>query len=404
MHAPSCARMPILDQNEKYRAAAWALACVAVCLLWQGTLVHFKFDGNWNGLYLTGDTHAVPELLAGENIYQAENSNGYDGQFYHYMSHDPFLTRGLQSAVDAPELRWRRILVPGAAAAISLGNDAWTDVAYRAVILVFVFLGCYWLGCIAAYFGRSPAWGPSFMLIPPMAFALDRMTVDIALVALCVGYLLFTLENRSKAVWAVLVLAPLARETGLALIAVHAGISILRRRWSDVLRSLACTAPFIAWAVFVRIHTEQTAHLGSWTAAPLQGLVVRTVSLLDQWPPETTHMLEKILAALCIFAVWSALVASFALIWRRLSAGGRESLGAVEVGVIVFSLAAVALGAPAAWAEPHAFVRILSPLFVFLLIAGLRDGSRALLLPAVLLLPWLATETAVQAVFVWRNF
>ena len=102
--------------------------------------------------------------------------------------------------------------------------------------------------------------------------------------------------------------------------------------------------------------------------------------------------------------MWSALVASVVLIRRRLSAGGRESLGAVELGVIVFSLATVALGAPAAWAEPHAFVRILSPLFVFLLIAGLRDGSRALLLPAVFLLPWLATETAVQAVFVWRNF
>jgi hypothetical protein len=163
-------------------------------------------------------------------------------------------------------------------------------------------------------------------------------------------------------------------------------------------------APFTAWAIFVRIHTEQTAHLGSWTAAPLQGLIVRTGSLFDQRPPETTHLVEETLSALCIFAVWSALVASVVLIWRRTSAGGRESLGAVEVGVIVFSLAPVALGAPGAWAEPHAFVRILSPLFVFLLIAGLRDGSRALLLPAVLLLPWLAVETAVQVVFVWRNF
>src|SRR5712691_9775854 len=58
-----------------------------------------------------GPMKSPPPFAAAEPHYAFKYSGSYDGQWYHLMAHDPFMSRGAASVIDAPVLRYRRILV-----------------------------------------------------------------------------------------------------------------------------------------------------------------------------------------------------------------------------------------------------------------------------------------------------
>src|SRR5580700_2994804 len=98
------------------RCILTGLGCAALTLCWQFLTVHYNYSGNWTALFCSGSSMRQPPQLANERIYVFANSNGYDGQFYHYLAHDPLLTGGLAAVyIDAPRLRCRRILMPAIA-------------------------------------------------------------------------------------------------------------------------------------------------------------------------------------------------------------------------------------------------------------------------------------------------
>lgn len=138
-----------MKQKPDFRRAALVAAlCVCLVFAWQALTVHFNYGGNWTALYCTGEFHPTPPSLASEHIYVFPHSDGWDGQFYHYIAHYVFLRGEMQKYVDAPRLRFRRILVPSLAALLSAGNSSRVDTAYLAVILLFDF----WAR------GASPHW------------------------------------------------------------------------------------------------------------------------------------------------------------------------------------------------------------------------------------------------------
>src|SRR5882724_6799272 len=122
-----------------------ALCAVALAFCWQFAMVHFLYEDNWTSLYYTGATAPMPIEMAPEHIYLFPNVVGYDGQMYHLIAHDPLFRRNFARDLDMPRVRYRRILVPGLAALLSLGRDQWVDRAYFTTILGFVFLGTFWL-------------------------------------------------------------------------------------------------------------------------------------------------------------------------------------------------------------------------------------------------------------------
>ena len=87
------------------RCTAVGALFLLLALAGQSALVYRCYQGNWTGLFLTGDHREVPPQLAAENIYLFEGSTGYDGQYYHYIAHDPFRQRGLSEWVDVPGTR-----------------------------------------------------------------------------------------------------------------------------------------------------------------------------------------------------------------------------------------------------------------------------------------------------------
>jgi len=87
---------------------AVALLCLGCLAAWQALTVHYSYGGNWTALFLTGtQLKEVPPALQSENIYLFQNS-GYDGQFYHYIAHDPFFQRNFSPYFDNARFRYRR--------------------------------------------------------------------------------------------------------------------------------------------------------------------------------------------------------------------------------------------------------------------------------------------------------
>jgi hypothetical protein len=197
-------------------------------MAWQIFMVH-RSGGNWTSLFCAGDRFPAPPALAFEHIFQLHNSNSYDGQFYHYLAHDPFLSRGFVNYVDAPRLRYSHILLPLLAYLVALGDDHWIDGSYFLLVLASVFLGTYWLSRHSRRVSLSGLWGLGFLLVPAVIISDDRMTIDGALAALCVAFVLFASETIDWKVYLVAMLAALMRETGV-LLAIGCCIALFANR------------------------------------------------------------------------------------------------------------------------------------------------------------------------------
>lgn len=390
--------------KQSLQAAKYALFAVAVVFVWQSLNVRLNYGGEWGALFLAGERFAVPAALAAEKIPQLAGSDGYDGQFYHYIAHDPLMTRGLAGSVDNPGLRWRRILVPGLAALLSFGQPSWVDGAYLLVIYLCLACGVFWLSLLAMHFSRRPVWGLCFVAIPATAISIERLTVDIALAALTVGYALHALRSRSAATWLMLALAPLARETGLALLAVHAVYACAARQWRELTAAIACSLPFFAWAFYVASLTSSSA--SGWLSLPFAGLITRSIDFLPLPLTGSQALVAMLLDYAGIVGVWIALAQSVILLWPRLRlAPGAlsQTMGPLEWGVAIFALSAVMLGSPTVWAGSYAFGRVLSPWLIFLLLVALRDRRYWFALPCVLMGLHVAAQAAVHLVGMFRH-
>jgi hypothetical protein len=386
----------VIKTNSRGRAILIGLACAALVFVWQWLTVHANYDGNWTAFYYTGAKLSHPPELAKENIYLFKATEGYDGQMYHYIAHDPFFQRGFSSYLDAPRMRYRRILVPLAAHLLAFGRDQWVDKAYLAVVLLSVFLGGYWLSEFAARFGFDPAFGLAFVLIPATLISIDRLTVDVALLALCAGFALFAARDSLGALYGVLVAAALVRETGLLLIAAYVAWLLWNRKFSRAIIFSTAAFPALAWYLGVEIHTEpETFSFAS--RIPLQGLAERIAHPYDYEFADWISIISTVLDYAALAGIVFAVLLAAWMLWRR-------EFGPIEAGVCAFSLLAIFLNSPGAWTEVYAFGRTLSPLLLLLGMLALSKRNWIYALPLALAVPRTAIQLAPQAEGVLRHF
>jgi hypothetical protein len=264
------------------RAAALAIAAVLFFWLWQFLTVRYNYGGNWTGLFCIAPHMPVPAFLQSERLYIFHDTQGFDGQIYHLIAHDPWMRRGSADAILSPTYRYQRILVPALAWFLALGRDEWIHRAYFAVILGFVFLGVNWLAWIAARAGLNPAWGLAFALAPATIISIDRMTVDIALAALTLGFAVYAETEADWKVAGILSFAGLTRETAVSMIAAYAFFLITRRRYRAAALAAASALPAVAWFVYLaHMHPEASELSAVLGWIPLAGLVD---ALLHPWP------------------------------------------------------------------------------------------------------------------------
>jgi len=372
---------PGLRARSKRECAAWALAAVLAVLLWQTMTVHFNFGGNWTALFLTGDRLPIPPAL-GVWTYEFKNDGGYDGQFYRYVAHDPLFRKGFQNYCDKATIRYARILVPGLAWLLAAGRESWIDAAYNAVILGFVFAGAWWFSRYAAAHGRHPAWGLIFAVLPASIISAERMTVDVALAALCAGAAWYALQDEPRRLFVVAMLAPLARDTGLLVPAACCAYALMQRKWRRAAAFVAAPIPALLWIGYVFHHLPRGGPLGvamgamnsrhkaglfhSWLFIhPVYG-AFQALTRVQNYP--LSPMANRIAQSSDIVAILGILLAMGLALWQWRRAPARfESWGA-----LLFIVVAAMVSTPVYWRDINGYARVLTPL---LMLVGMRSLS-----------------------------
>ena len=375
-------------QTGRGACLVYALLSLALCWAAQALSVHYNYQGNWTALFQTGPRRPTPAALESENIYKFEKTRGYDGQFYHYVAHDPLLTKGFSKHVDDPRLRWRRILVPGLAFLAAGGQQQWVDTAYLGVSLFFVFLGTYWLARYCCLHGTPPVWGLGFLVVPAVAISVERLTVDVALAALCVGFAVYAVRP-SWRLGGILVLAPLARETGIGLILAGGLVGLAKRSWGLTAGAVVSALPWLVWVVaFVQPRTRPDPFF--WLSLyPFQGIFNRTLRFPSQIVPDDVGEWAALLDYLAVAGMWLAL-AQVAMLLRS------GKLDPVKLAMATYALLMIFVRNPRVWSEAYAFGRVFSPLLIFLGLQAISARSKWLLLPLSLVALRVAAQLGAQ--------
>ncbi len=222
---------------------------------------------------------------------------------------------------------------------LATGQSSYIDSTYLITVLGFVFLGALWLGQYCLHVNLTPASGLAFALVPAVLVSIDRFTVDAALAALCIG---FAVEKRWR-LFLVLMLAPLARETGLVLPAAFALHSIFQKNWKGIAMAVSAIVPYAAWLVYLE-GRKVTASLAPFMAQN------RSSNGLRRCHRNVVRRRARRLPAP---------TAAIQLVRKR-----RHSIHAHFCGFV---------SQPQIWADSDSFARTMSPLLIFLALIGIAN-------------------------------
>jgi hypothetical protein len=349
--------------------------------------VVWNYGGNVTGLFYTGSANPLPPELEAEPTWRVSDAKGYDAQFYHLIAHDPLIRRGWEAWVDNPSLRWRRIGVPALA---SLFGPAVHE-GFVLIQLAFVFLGAWWLSLYSQRTGLPAVLGLGFVLIPATLVSIDRMTIDLALAALVIGFVYF---EAGWPVYAILCVAPLVRETGMILVGGWVLWNAVQGRWRQSLLGAACGTPALGWWLYVQARTAPDAT--PWLARhPFSSLVDRTLTGIPMPTDSTWLRLANITEQLVVAGLWLA----FGLVVWRLS---KRRFDLIEITAALFVLFASLLGKADIWEDAYAAGRTMSPLLVFLVLLAIRDRRFLFITPILLILPRIALQFEAQLAMALR--
>ena len=326
-------------------------------------------------------------MAVSEHVYFFQNSTGYDGQFYHYIAHDPFLRSDLKSYIDDPRLRYRRIFIPFLAYGLALGQPGLIDRAYELVFLLTIGLGVYWSCRFAQNNGVAAAWGLLFLAMPAVPVTMDRLVVDGGLAVLNAAFVYYS-RSPSWKLFVVLACAALTRETGFLLVLAYCAYWVWRREFRLAGVFLLSAVPAIAWFGYVQAKTVGTTYVTS--LVPISA-ILRAVAHPLRYP-SATPFVDAVRVADYLALSGMLLAFGFALVWFA-----RSPVDPLRIAAALFAGLGLVLQRADLWLNVYDFGRLYSPVLVCL--SGIAPQTRNpwLLLPVAMMLPRIAIQLTPQA-------
>jgi hypothetical protein len=373
--APATACPRVNFDARRIACASVAAFAVLLILLWTTARIHYVFGGNWTAVFATGESFPTPPDLAA-GTWRLKGA-GYDGQFYRYLANDPFLQKDYFRYVDAPQLRFRRILVPLTAWMLALGNQRRIDGAYIAVEMFFLALGVYWCARLMVRRGLSPFWGLLFLFVPATIASFDRMLLDGPLTALFAGFLLYCEEERWSGAWVIALLAALTRDTGLLLGGALVLDRLLNRDWRRAVWFASSAIPTVAWYGYVasRLPTDAPNHI---LTLPVWGLVQRLLLVRPLSEPDArVRLLVQVTDFLAVLGLCIGIV--LAVRWLL-----KARMGPVTISVGFFVALALILGGPS-MIDSLGFGRSISPMLFWIMLEAAARRRWIALVPPLLI-------------------
>lgn len=299
---------------------------------------------------------------------------------FRLVAHDPFGEKGYWNFLDDPRYRSRRALVPLAAALFGCGSPRFVDLSFIAVTDVLLALGGLCFIRLTKGYCPPVAAAAAYLLIPAVVASTDRMVVDGVLVAGFLAAWLFYRDGRTVPLMSVLILLPLARETGVCITGGVILAYLMLRKYRRAAAALATVAPALSWWLFVAQRTSPSPSAALFSV-PLIPQFMRLFTPFDR--PVATPV-RVILGTLDVIACVCLLIA---LAWfiKVLVDGLRcRHLDYETLLVVPLWALAAFTGSRAIMEEPYAFMRVNSPLLVWAVLRMMqtRPLCAALYVPA----------------------
>lgn len=349
------------------RSLLWALLGLFILIFWDVTILKINYGGNWTALFRTGDHFSVPTALR-ERTFIFPNNVGYDGQFYRYVAHDPFGANHLLSSFDNAALRYSRILVPVTSYLLAYGNQNLIDFAYFTVIGLLIFLGGFWLSRWAVFNCRHPAWGLAFAILPASVISSTMMVVDVGVLALSIGFGYYMEQRRYFAVYLLVMLAALSRETGVLLIGGACLWLLINKEWRLTFLMASAGLPALGWYIYVQ--TVVTAQAGGsvipgWVMKqPVTGIFHAMTSPFSY---ETGPYLDTLIRTFDVLSL-GGMVLAFVLAGR---ATFRRPLSPIALTASLYIVLVIVVNNRGFWAVPIGYTRPFSVLLGLLIMLSL---------------------------------
>lgn len=318
------------------------------------------FDLNPTGPIRIGDI--LPAQRFWTEHTRVVHGIGYDGQWFFYLAHDPFLRAPDPEAfLDLPAYRAARILYPLLAWLLALGQPAAIPWALLAVNLLAVLGGT--LACLDVLrrLGASRWLALGYAFSPPVMIGVSASLAEPTALALVAGGVALALRRHHWLAGAVLALAVLAREPSMLVPAGFGLYALARREWQRGAAYLLPLAVPVGWhlVILARLGVLPSAQSPDNFGMPFGGAYYRLGLLLGWHPPllgepgpPTTNVMAEVVIILASAAI--ILVGLLKVLERR-----------DAFAWLLWLQAALALGTgPLVWADLYSYGRVLGLLYL----------------------------------------
>jgi hypothetical protein len=335
-------------------------------------LYSFKFDKNINGFMVIGDYFKAPQIWTSQTLIH-KGSVGYDGQFYYYIAHDPFILGNSYNHIDFPAYRYQRIIYPLTAWLLSFGQPKLIPCMMVAVNLLGILLGTYFIILILKHYGRSPWYSLIYASFWGFLLCLLRSLPEPLAITFVVMAVFFYLKGQTVRQVVVLSFAALTQETTL-LVTMAFLFYFLGRK--DFRRSLSMLFPpliYSGWQLYLHSRFQTFSFVGGTQnfGLPFWGIIQKFLSF---GPGGSLY--ERSAEVLFLVLVLVLIITAVYEVFRYYSPLTVAFLGYALLTSLLNHLI---------WVEPWSYARATLGLLVFNLLVFTQERSKLNLFPMTLI-------------------
>ncbi len=302
-----------------------------------------------------------------------QGSVGYDGQYYYYIAHDPFIQGQSYDHIDFPAYRYQRIIYPLVVWLAAFGHSPLIPWMMVAVNLLGILLGTWFIILILKHFGRSPWYSLFYPASWGFLLCLLRSLPEPLAITFAVMAVYFYLKGKTARQVISLSLAGLTQETALL---VSMGFLFYALGRKEFRRSLYLLSPFVAylsWQLYLYAHFRIFSFLGGTQnfGLPFQGILEKFI-LLGQGNPSY----EKISELLYLILITILIISALYNIYKDYNPLTLIFLGYALMTTLLNHLI---------WVEPWSYARATLGLLVFNLLIFTKYGRKLNILPMSLI-------------------
>ncbi len=360
------------------------LLLIAAVFLWILFLFSFKVNKNITGFMVIGDYFKAPQIWTAETLIH-KGSVGYDGQFYYYIAHDPFILGQNYDHIDFPAYRYQRIIYPLATWLLSFGQPPLIPWMMVAVNLLGILLGTWFFILILKHFGLSPWYGLFYPASWGFLLCLLRSLPEPLAMTFTVIAVFFYIKGKPFQQIISLSLAGLTQETTLLVSMAFLFYFFGKKDFRKSLYMLFPLLTFFFWQLYLYAHFQTFSFLGGTQnfGLPFQGIMEKFLSLAHG-----SLSYEKISELLYLLLISVLIITALYDIFKYYSPLTLSFLGYALMTAFLNHLI---------WVEPWSYARATLGLLVFNLLVFTKERTKLnlflmFLIPMIFLLSLLSLE------------